>query len=207
MNRSMHSLAKKLGNTTCLLIATGLVIQWTPPATSQDPKAAERAVDASDEESEVVETEQAKTEASEREPEEPPYTPKSKSDLQRSLTAIQYKVTQMEETEPAFRNKYWDNKKEGIYRCIVCGQSLFTSDTKYRSGTGWPSFYDPIKKDNIGLKTDFHLFYPRKEVHCSRCSAHLGHVFDDGPRDKTGKRYCMNSAALRFEPKSDKPKK
>ncbi|MCA9135289.1 MAG: peptide-methionine (R)-S-oxide reductase MsrB [Planctomycetales bacterium] len=136
--------------------------------------------------------------------EEPPYTPKTKSELQKMLTPIQFKVTQNEETEPAFRNKYWDNKKEGIYRCIVCGQSLFSSDTKYKSGTGWPSFYDTIKPDHVGLKSDFHLFYPRKEVHCSRCNAHLGHVFDDGPKETTGKRYCMNSAAMTFEPLSEK---
>lgn len=207
MNRAIQSFAKQLASTVSLLIATGIVIHWNPSATSQDSDAAESSGDAPTVESVAVEVKEVETDANKNEPEEPPYTPKSKLDLQRSLSAIQYKVTQMEETEPAFRNKYWDNKKEGIYRCIVCGQSLFTSEKKYTSGTGWPSFYDPIKKDNIGLKTDFHLFYPRKEVHCSRCSAHLGHVFDDGPKDKTGKRYCMNSAALRFEPKSEKPKR
>ncbi|KAA5543882.1 peptide-methionine (R)-S-oxide reductase MsrB [Roseiconus nitratireducens] len=132
---------------------------------------------------------------------DPPYTPKSTRELARELTPMQFKVTQKEETEPAFRNEYWDNKKDGVYRCIVCGQALFSSDTKYKSGTGWPSFYDPIEKQKVGFKTDNYLFYTRIEVHCSRCNAHLGHVFDDGPRDKTGKRYCMNSAALKFEPK------
>jgi len=91
-----------------------------------------------------------------------------------------------------------------LYRCVVCGLSLFASETKYKSGTGWPSFYAPIKPDHVGYKTDWHLLFPRKEVHCSRCNAHLGHVFDDGPRDKTGKRYCMNSAALRFEKADEK---
>ena len=207
MNRPIQSFAKKLVSMVSLFVATGIVIHWNPPAASQDSDAAENAADAPAEERVAVDAKEVESDANENDPEEPPYTPKSKSELQRSLSAIQYKVTQMEETEPAFRNKYWDNKKEGIYRCIVCGQSLFTSENKYASGTGWPSFYDPIKTKNIGLKTDFHLFYPRKEVHCSRCSAHLGHVFDDGPKDKTGKRYCMNSAALRFEAKSEKPKK
>jgi len=135
----------------------------------------------------------------ERQIEEPPYSPKSKAQLRRELTPIQFKVTQNADTEPAFRNKYWDNKKEGLYRCVVCGQSLFSSETKFKSGTGWPSFWQPIRKDHVGYQKDYFLFYPRTEVHCSRCDAHLGHVFDDGPKDKTGKRYCMNSAALRFE--------
>ena len=134
---------------------------------------------------------------------EPPYTPKSKSQLRKQLTSMQYRVTQNADTEKAFRNKYWDNKKQGIYRCIVCGQSLFSSTTKFKSGTGWPSFDAPIKKDHVGYKTDYFLFYPRTEVHCGRCKAHLGHVFDDGPRQTTGKRFCMNSASLNFVSKED----
>lgn len=129
---------------------------------------------------------------------EPAYQPKSKSQLKRGLTSIQYRVTQSEDTEPAFRNKYWDNKNKGLYRCVVCGQSLFSSTTKFKSGTGWPSFWAPIKKTHVGYKDDSHLFYTRTEVHCSRCKAHLGHVFNDGPKQTTGKRYCMNSASLKF---------
>lgn len=180
-----------------LLMVAALAIPQSPHARSQESGSQPQSDDAKT-------TSKIAPDSSDDERKEPPYTPQTTAQLQRALTAIQYKVTQNEETETAFRNKYWNNKKDGIYRCIVCSQSVFSSETKYKSGTGWPSFYDPIKKDHVGYRTDFHLFYPRKEVHCSRCNAHLGHVFDDGPQEKTGKRYCMNSAAMTFEPNKEK---
>jgi peptide-methionine (R)-S-oxide reductase len=126
-----------------------------------------------------------------------PYVPKSKAQLRKILSNLQFKVTQTEATEPAFNNLYWNNKRDGVYHCVVCDQPAFDSKTKFESGTGWPSFFQPIDPSAVGYKNDFHLFYKRVEVHCSRCKAHFGHVFDDGPAP-TGKRFCMNSASLKF---------
>ncbi len=119
------------------------------------------------------------------------------------LTPEQYQVTQKSATEPAFRNEFWDNKKPGIYVDVVSGEPLFASTDKYNSGTGWPSFTVPIEKDNVVEKKDRGLFMTRTEVRSAHGDSHLGHVFDDGPAEAGGLRYCINSASLRFVPLED----
>ena len=129
----------------------------------------------------------------------PPRINKSDTEWQRQLTPEQYEVTRKKSTEPPFTGKYHDFKGSGVYLCVCCGNELFASETKFDSGTGWPSFYAPSSEENIEKETDTSHNRVRTEVKCTRCGAHLGHVFEDGP-EPTNLRYCINSAALDFKP-------
>ncbi len=127
--------------------------------------------------------------------------PQTEDEWKQKLTPDQYHILREKGTEAPFTGKYYNDHSNGMYRCAACGQELFSSDTKFDSGSGWPSFTDPVNRENVILEKDDTLGMSRTEVNCKRCGSHLGHVFDDGPADKGGLRYCINSCALNLDKK------
>lgn len=127
----------------------------------------------------------------------------SEDEWKKRLTPEQYQILRRQATERAFTGKYWNHKDAGLYTCAGCGQELFTSDAKFESGCGWPSFWDAVDPDKVTLREDLSYGMHRTEVLCRRCGGHLGHLFDDAPSTPTGQRYCINSACLNFSPQAE----
>ena len=130
-------------------------------------------------------------------------TEKTEDEWRAQLSSEEFDVTRRAATEAPFTGRYWDNHEQGMYTCVCCGTQLFSSDTKFDSGTGWPSFTEPVNLEHVELREDRSHFMRRTEVVCKHCDAHLGHVFNDGPPDRGGQRYCINSCALKFDEGAD----